>query len=208
MSFFWCMVSNKADEDLWDEERLVALLKEGHEGAFRVLVREYQEQLFNIACGMTADREESLDIVQEVFLKVYRDINAFKGRSKLSTWLYRITVNECYNLHRRWKRRFRQDHQPLETDESDYFSELGTDDFAPDTLYQEKEFEKAFQEALKGLGKNARTVFVLKEVEGLSYDEISGILKIKRGTVSSRLCYAREKLGKSLEKYSDKDQSK
>ena len=93
-------------------------------------------------------------------------------------------------------------------DEGGYLSELGTDDFAPDTLYQGKEFEKAFREALKGLGKNARTVFVLKEVEGLSYDEISGILKIKRGTVSSRLCYAREKLGKSLERYLDKEQGK
>ena len=202
------MVSNITDEDLWNEERLVFLLREGHDGAFRVLVREYQEKLFHIACGITSDREESLDIVQEVFLKVYRYINTFGERSKLSTWLYRITVNECFNWHRRWKRKFRQQHQPLEMDEGDYFSELGTDDSAPDTLYQEKEFEKAFREALKGLGKNARAVFVLKEVEGLSYDEISGILKIKRGTVSSRLCYARKNLRNSLEKYLDKDQSK
>ena len=93
-------------------------------------------------------------------------------------------------------------------DDGGYLSELGTDDFAPDTLYQEKEFKMAFREALKGLGKNARAVFVLKEVKGLSYDEISGILKIKRGTVSSRLCYARKNLRKSLEKYLDKDQSK
>jgi len=202
------MVSNKADEDLWNEERLVALLKEGHEGAFRVLVREYQERLFHIAYGITSDREESLDIVQEVFLKVHRHINTFGGKSKLSTWLYRITVRECSNLHRSWKRRFRHYHKSLETDESDHFSELGTDDFAPDTLYQEKELEKTFREALKGLGKNARAVFVLKEVEGLSYDEISRILKIKRGTVSSRLCYARKNLRKSLEKCLDEDQSK
>jgi DNA-directed RNA polymerase specialized sigma24 family protein len=64
------MVSNTTDEDLSNEKRLVALLKEGEEGAFRVLVREYQERLFHIACGITSDREESLDIVQEVFLKV------------------------------------------------------------------------------------------------------------------------------------------
>ena len=202
------MVSNKIDEDFSNEEQLVAFLKKGHEGAFRVLVREYQERLFHIACGITSDREESLDIVQEVFLKVYRNINSFGERSRLSTWLYRITVNECFNLQRSWKRRFRRYHQSIETDESNYLSELGTDDFAPDTLYQGKEFEKAFQEALKGLGKNARAVFVLKEVEGLSYDEISGILKIKRGTVSSRLCYARKNLRKSLEKFLNKDQSK
>lgn len=202
------MVSNKAEPDLWNEEKLVALLKEGHEGAFCVLVREYEKKLFHVAYGIISDREESLEIVQEVFLKVHRNINTFGEKSRLSTWLYRITVRECFNLLRSWKRRFRRYHQPLETDESDYLSELGTDDSAPDTLYQEKEFEKAFREALKGLGKNARAVFVLKEVEGLSYDEIARILKIKRGTVSSRLCYARKNLRKSLEKYLDKDQSK
>ncbi|MEA2040210.1 MAG: sigma-70 family RNA polymerase sigma factor [Thermodesulfobacteriota bacterium] len=201
------MVSNKSDEDFSNEEDLVAFLKKGHDGAFRVLIKEYQERLFHIACGIISDREESLDIVQEVFLKVHRNINTFDERSKLSTWLYRITVNECLNLHRSWKRRFRSYHQSIETDESNYLTELGTDDFAPDALYQEKEVENAFQEALKGLRKNARAVFVLKEVEGLSYDEISGILKIKRGTVSSRLCYARKNLRKSLGKYLDKDQS-
>jgi len=203
------MVSNKADDDLWNEGRLVALLKEGHEGAFRVLVRKYQEDLFKIACGITSDREESLDIVQEVFLKVHRHIkNHLDDESKLSAWLRSITRNESLNVLRSWKRRFRRYHQPLETDEGGYLSELGTDDLAPDALYQEKEVEKAFREALKGLRKNARTVFVLKEVQGLSYDEISRILRIKRGTVSSRLCYARKKLGKSLEKHLDKDQSK
>ncbi len=200
-------MSNTTGEDLSNEKKLVALLKEGNEDAFGVLVRRYEKRLFKIAFGMTSDREESMDIVQEVFLKVHRHINnTFDEKSKLSTWLYRITVNESFNLLRSWKRRFRDYHHPLETDESDYFSELGTNDFAPDALYQEKEFEKAFREALKGLGKNARAVFVLKEVQGLSYDQISNILKIKRGTVSSRLCYARKTLRKSLEKYIDKDQ--
>lgn len=200
------MVSNITDEDLSNEKKLVALLKEGNEDAFRFLVREYQEPLFNLAFGFTSDREESMDIVQEVFLKVHRHINnSFDEKSKLKTWLYRITVNESLNVLRSWKRRFRQCHDPLETDESDYFSELGTNDLAPDTFYRKREFEKAFQEALKGLGKNARAVFVLKEVLGLSYDEISGVLQIKRGTVSSRLCYARKALRRPLEKYLDKD---
>ena len=200
------MVSNTTDEDLSNEKKLVALLKEGNEDAFRFLVRKYQERLFIVAFGFTSDREESMDIVQEVFLKVHRHINSsFDEKSKLKTWLYRITANESLNLIRRWKRRFRQYHQPFETDESDYLSELGTNDCAPDTLFQEKELEKAFQESLKSLGKNARAVFVLKEVQGLSYDEISSVLKIKRGTVSSRLCYARKALRKPLEKYLDKD---
>lgn len=200
------MVSNTTEKDLSNEKELVALLKEGHEGAFRFLVRKYQEDLFKVAFGFTSDREESLDIVQEVFLKVHRCIkNSFDEKSKLYTWLYRITANESFNLLRSWKRRLRRYHDPLETDDLDYFSELGTNDFAPDALYQKKELEEALQEALKGLGKNARAVFVLKEVQGLSYDEISSVLKIRRGTVSSRLCYARKTLRKSLEKYLDKD---
>jgi len=200
------MVSNTTEKDLSNEKELVALLKEGHEGAFRVLVRKYQEDLFKVAFGFTSDREESLDIVQEVFLKVHRYINkSFDEKSKLYTWLYRITANESFNLLRSWKRRLRGYHDPLETDELDYFSELGTNDSAPDALYQKKELEKALQEALKGLGKNARAVFVLKEVQGLSYDEISSVLQIKRGTVSSRLCYARKALRRPLGKYLDED---
>ena len=200
------MVSNTTDEDLSNEKKLVALLKEGNEDAFRFLVREYQERLINLAFGFTWDREESMDIVQEVFLKVHRHINnSFDEKSKLYTWLCRITKNESLNLRRRWKRRFRECHDPLETDESDYFSELGNNDLAPDTFYRKMEFEKTLQEALKGLGKNARAVFVLKEVLGLSYDEISSVLQIKRGTVSSRLCYARKALRRPLGKYLDED---
>lgn len=197
------MVSKETDTDLWDEDRLVSLLKQGHEGAFRVLVRQYKDKLFGIAYGITLDREESLDIVQDVFLKVSQHIHTFRETAKLSTWLHRITVNQCLNWQRRWKRRFRWHHQPLERDDSGDYPELGTDNHSPGALFQEKELEKIFWETLKGIPEEARTVFVLKEVEGFSYDEIASILEIKRGTVSSRLFYARQSLRKSLKKYLD-----
>jgi len=192
------MVSNKADTDLWDEERLVSLLKQGHEGAYRALIRQYKTRLFSIAYGITMDREESLDIVQDVFLKVSQHIHSFKGNARLSTWLHRITVNQCLNWQRRWKRRFRWHHQPLEGDESGDYPELATEDSGPETLYEEKELGKLFREKLNRLPQETRAVFVLKEVEGLSYDEIADILKLKRGTVSSRLFYARQTLRASL----------
>lgn len=195
------MVSKETDTDTWDEDRLVALLKQGHEGAFRVLVRQYQDKLFGIAYGITMEREESLDIVQDVFFKVSRHIHTFQGKAKLSTWLRRITINECLNWQRRWKRRLRWHHQPLERDDAGDCPELATNKYSPGALFQEKELEKLFWERLKKLPEEARAVFVLKEVEGLSYDEIAGILKIKRGTVSSRLFYARENLRKSLKEY-------
>jgi RNA polymerase sigma-70 factor (ECF subfamily) len=180
---------------------LIALLKEGHEGAFRVLVRKYQKRLMGIAYGITLDMEESLEILQEVFLKVHQNIHAFRGDSKLTTWLHRITVNQCLNWQRRWKRRFRWHHQSLEKDDGTDYAELGTDENGPDSLYREKEVEGIFREAMNNLPEDARTVFTLKEAEGLSYDEIAKTLNIKRGTVSSRLFYARKQLKESIERY-------
>ena len=194
-------MSNNKKRDLWDETILVRLLKQRHEEAFRALIRRYQSKLFSIAYGITLNREESLDIVQEVFLKVHQNIHTFREESKLSTWLHRITVNACLNWKRKWKRRFRWHHQPIERDEAGDRPELGTDEYYPETLYQRKEFEKILWERLRELPEEARVVFVLKEVEGLSYDEIAKTLNIKTGTVSSRLFYARKKLRKSLKEY-------
>ena len=198
-------MSNKINVSHWDEDRLVSLLKQGHEEAFRVLVRRYQNKLLGIAYGITLDREESLEILQEVFLKVYRKIHSFRGDSSLSTWLHRITVNLCLNWQRRWKRRLKWRHQPLERDDGVDYPELGSDEESPHSLYREKEVGRIFNEKLSALPEEARTVFVLKEVEGLSYDEIAKTLNIKRGTVSSRLFYARKKLKESLSRYLDED---
>lgn len=192
------MVSYKTNTQVWDEAELVLGLKEKDEEAYRVLVRQYQAKLFRIAYGITLDREESSDIVQDVFLKVYQHIHTFKGDSKFYFWLRRITINMCLNWHRRWKRRFRWRHQPLEKGEGENVVELGTESYSPETLYREKELEKILQEGLKTIPEDARTAFILKEMEGLSYEDIAGILKINKGTVSSRIFYARQKLKRSI----------
>lgn len=194
-------MSDEVDKDLGDESTLVSLLKQGQEDAFRVLVRRYETRVFSIAYGITLDREESLDIVQEVFLKVYQNIHGFREESRLSTWLHRITVNLCLNWKKRWKRRFRWHHQPLERDESGNDLKSGTEAHYPDALYEKKEFEKIFWDRLNELPEKTRAVFVLKEVEGLSYDEIAKTLGVRTGTVSSRLFYARKRLKQSLKQY-------
>ncbi len=194
-------MSNKPNSDFSDERRLVSGLKKGQEEAFRFLTRRYEKKLFSIAFAITLDREESLDIVQEVFLKVYQKIHTFREEARLSTWLHRITVNLCLNWQRRWKRRFRWHHQPLEQDGVDDHRELGTNDYHPQSLLERKQVENILWQGLRGLSEEARAVFVLKEVEGLSYDDIAKILRIKRGTVSSRLFYARKALRASLEPY-------
>lgn len=188
-----------------DEDRLVALLKEGNQAAFRLLIRTHQSKIYSTAYGITLDREESLDIVQEVFLRVHQKIDTFRAESSLSTWLHRITVNLCLNWKRRWTRRLRWRHRPLERNEGGDYPELGTSDTAPETLYEQKELKDTLWRHLKKLPEEARAVLVLKEIEGLSYDEIARTLNIKTGTVSSRLFYAREKLRKGLEKSLDEE---
>ena len=128
-------MSNKTNVTRWDEERLISFLKEGHEEAFRVLVRRYQKKLFGIAYGITLEREESLEIVQEVFLKVHQKIHSFRGEASLSTWLHRITVNLCLNWQRRWKRRLKWHHQPLERDDGTEYREYDPGEGTWDSLH-------------------------------------------------------------------------
>lgn len=151
-----------------------------------------------MAYGITMDVEDSQEIVQDVFLKVFRKIKQFKGQASLSTWLYRITVNLSLNRIRMWRRRLRRFHRPLEMEDQGEPAELSEKTESPENLYREKEFEAAFQQEIQKLPRLTRTIYVLNEVEGLSYDEIADVLKMKRGTVSSRLYYAREQLKTAL----------
>lgn len=176
------------------EKDLVVRLKKGQEAAYQMLVRQYQDKLFYIAYGITLDSEESREIVQEVFIKVFRRINSFRGDSKLFTWLRRITVNESLNWQRKLKRRFKWHHQSLEKEDTYDIVEDKSDMDTPQSLYEKKELKKDIENGLRSLPEDARTVFILKELEGLSYDEIARMLKIQKGTVSSRLFYARQKL--------------
>ena len=200
-------MSYKTNTQVWDETELVLGLKEKDEEAYRELVRQYQAKLFSIAYGITLDREESSDIVQDVLLRVYQHIHTFKGDSKFYFWLRCITINMCLNWHRRWKRIFRWRHQPLEKGEGENVMELGTESYSPETLYREKELEKILQEGLKTIPEDVRTVFILKEMEGLSYEDIAGILKINKGTVSSRIFYARQKLKRSISSMLDQGET-
>ncbi len=198
-------VSNKLKAIPWDESELISRLKQGNEEAFRILMQEYQARLYSVAFGICLDKEESLDIVQDVFFKVYQSIHTFRGESGLYSWLRRITINRCLNWRRSWKRRFGWSHQPYEETELDNGYELESHN-NPEDVYERKELGDMFQDRLKMLPEDARIVFVLKEVEGLSYNEISSVLKIKRGTVSSRLFYARQRLKSSLQEYIDEDE--
>ncbi len=179
------------------EQDLVERLKKGQKQAFNQLVSSYQERLFKLAYGITLDREDSLEVVQDVFLSVYHHIQTFRQDSTLATWLRKITLHHCLNWKRKWKRRFKWHHQSLEQENDFEPAEENLDD--PELLFREKQLEGALMKEIQALPEKLRLVFVLNAIEGLSYDEIAEILNIKKGTVSSRLHLARKSLINSLE---------
>ncbi len=182
-----------------DEKDLVERLKKGQQWAFNVLVNTYQDRLMRIAYGITLDREDSLEVVQDVFVSVFKNIKTFRQDSSLATWLRKITINHCLNWKRKWKRRFKWSHTSIEseTDKSLYSENKKKGD--PEMQFREKQFEENLMKAIKNLPEKIRLVFVLNAFEGLSYEDIAKTLNIKKGTVSSRLHFARKNLVKLLE---------
>lgn len=193
-------MSNTIQNRIVYDAELILRLQRGDEWAFQLLVRRFRKKLFSIAFGITLDAEESQDIVQEVFLQVYRSIDDFKGNASLSTWLHRITVNRCLNWKRRWARRFQLKHhvstgniddQPAKVPESDVPT--------PETRMANAQTRQQIDNAMKMLSDQARAIFVLRELEGLSYEEIADATGTKIGTVRSRLFHARKRLRQILQ---------
>jgi len=187
-----------------NEQDLVERLIKGQQWAFNVLVERYQNRLLRIAYGVTLNHEDSIEIVQDVFVIVFKKIHTFRQESSLSTWLRKITINQCLNWKRKWKRRFKWSHDSLELEsgknllnDNNLFKET-LKNHDPEMLYREKQLGENLMKAIKKLPEKIRVVFVLNSLEGLSYEEIANSLNIKKGTVSSRLYSARKNLMNSL----------
>lgn len=187
------------------DEELIQRLQRGDEWAFQLLVRRFRKKIFSIAFGITLDTEESQDIVQEVFLQAYRSIYNFRGDSSLGTWLHRITVNRCLNWKRRWARRFKWMHVSIDDVDQQPVANLESDLPTPEARVANAQVRAQIDNALKMLPDQARTVFVLRELEGLSYEEISAVTGVKLGTVRSRLFHARKRLKEILERRMKED---
>lgn len=183
---------------IYDEE-LIQRLQRGDEWAFQLLVRRFRKKIFAVAFGITLDAEESQDIVQDVFLQAYRTIDRFRSDASLSTWLHRITVNRCLNWKRRWARRFKWLHVSTDSTDGQAAIEPQSELPTPEVRVANAQIRKQIDKALKMLPDQARTVFVLRELEGLSYEEIAEATAIKLGTVRSRLFHARKRLREILQ---------
>ena len=181
-----------------NDRELVVRLQQGDEWAFQLMVRRFRQKLFAIAFGITLDTEESRDIVQDVFLQVHRSIHDFRGDAALDTWLRRITVNRCLNWKRRWARRFKWSHVSLDGGDGSPMVDPESTLPSPEARVSDAQTRHQIDQALKQLPEKARIVFVLREVEGLSYEAIADAAGIKLGTVRSRLFHARKRLREIL----------
>ena len=166
----------------------------GEQEACTELVAEHQRMVVQLAVNLLDDRNEALDVSQEVFLRVFRTIHRFRGQSSLRTWIYRIAVNQARNRHRFWRRRRRADQVSLEDHVSLHGELVSTRQATPERELAQKELGDRLQRALNNLPFDQRTAIVLREVDGLSYDEIAFSLGVAIGTVKSRLTRARQAL--------------
>ena len=155
--------------------------------------------VFHLALHLLNDYDEALDLSQDVFLNVFRTIGRFRGQSALRTWIYRIVVNQARNRQRWWKRRHRSEQVSLEERlETNGDLPPASPLAEPDRMFRQSELATRIWAALDGLPFDQRTVVVLREIDGLSYDEIAFSLGVAVGTVKSRLTRAREALRAQL----------
>ena len=166
-----------------EDKQIIERNKHGKKAGFRILIEQYQDMILNLVYSYLGNREEAEDITQDLFIKVYNKINSFKGLSKLSTWMYRITINMCHDMVRK-KSKMRT--VPLENHDQ-YIK-------SADNSIEKKEIQQIIGKAIMQLSIKHRTVVILKDMEEKPYKEIASILKCSIGTVESRLFRAREKL--------------
>jgi RNA polymerase sigma-70 factor (ECF subfamily) len=182
-----------------DDSALLQGLRSGQETAYESLIQRFEQPIYNIISRLLDDPADAADVVQEVFLKVFRNVGTFRGESSLKTWIYRIAVNEARN-QRRWFSRHRRQEVNLEADEpgDGYQNWLPDPGRSPFEVTLDHETQGLIEAALAEVNPKFRAALVLREIEGLSYEEIGEILEISLGTVKSRILRGRDALKKHL----------
>lgn len=194
-------IQKKAGEDT-SELPLVQAAKKGDLEAFSQLVKRYDRNIFRIAQHITHNEEDAQDVVQEAFLKAYQNLEQFQGNSKFYTWLVRIAVNEALmKLRRRRTDRTVSIDEDVETEEGSMPREVADWGPNPEQLYGQSELSEILKKTVQGLPPGFRTVFVLRDVEGLSTEETAEMLGLSVPAVKSRLLRARLQLRERLTKY-------
>ncbi|NLX24579.1 MAG: sigma-70 family RNA polymerase sigma factor [Lentisphaerae bacterium] len=185
-----------------DDDALVLKAQQGDVHAFDVLVERYQSKIYGLVYNMTSNREDAEDLVQEIFVKAYRALPRFKGKSSFYTWLYRIAVNKTINYRKKRNRK-----RAMSLDEFD--SEIKLDDVYHDLTSKGSplrnlsltELQKKMNEALQNLSEKHRTVVILHDMQGVPHENIAKMTGASVGTIRSRLFYARRQLQAELTEF-------
>lgn len=177
------------------DPELVAAAQQGDQAAFGALVENYQAMAYSLALRMLSDPDDAADAVQEAFLNAWRALGSFQGQSAFSTWLYRLTSNACIDLLRRNRRRAAVSMTVSDEDEdAPHETDVPDERWSPERSLERSETHRAVHEGLAALSPEHRQVLVLRELEGLSYQEIAQVLDLEEGTVKSRIARARTAL--------------
>ena len=185
-----------------DDKQLVEAARQGDAAAFRELVKRHQRRAYAVALGMVHDPDDARDVCQEAFLKVHKNLGTFEGEAQFFTWLYRIVANLCIDLLRKRRGMKVEFDDTLANDDPD---EAGISPrrtgFDPARALADKELRAQIMAALDKLSPAHRSVLVMREVEGMSYQEMADIMKCSIGTIMSRLFHARKKMQTMLLEY-------
>jgi len=184
----------------WGEQQLAMELRAGSVEAFNYLISVYHQPLYRFVARILGETDAAADVVQEVFLKVFRSAAGFEGKSSLKTWLYQIALHEAGN-HRRWWRRHKSCETSIEAEHADggsWANRIPDRGESPLNLALRGQQRERLLEALRQVPEPFQAVLVLREIEGFSYDEIAEIVQVRTGTVKSRLLRGREMLRQQL----------
>lgn len=183
-----------------NEEISVKRLKAGDEAEFERLVQICEKRVYNLALRYTNNEADAADIAQEVFLRVYRALPDFKEESAVTTWVYRITVNTAIDLTRKKTRRRENSLTGYGEDEETPELDIVDESYSPELEYEKTELRAALGHAIASLSEEHRKIIIMRDVNGMTYNEIGEILSLGEGTVKSRLFRARDRLRAVLEK--------
>jgi len=177
-----------------EESRIVQKVLRGDVNAFEKLVLEYEKNVYNIALRMTGNSEDASDMTQEAFIKAYNSLQSFRGDSKFSVWIYRIATNVCLDFLRSKSRRPTVSLSVEDNDGEDVQLDVADESQSPELLLDRQMTRDSVRRGLETLSPEYRQILLLREIQGLSYDEISQALGLEVGTVKSRIFRARKKL--------------
>lgn len=180
------------------EQELVSAAKAGDQQAFEQLVLDNQNRIYSLAVRLAGDREEAFDLAQEAFVKAWQGLPSFQGESSFATWIYRLATNVCIDYLRKQKRRRQVESEVSLDDEELSWTEPADWSQDPHRQLERSEQGRALARGLEALPEQQRQILVLRELSGLSYQEIAGKLDLDLGTVKSRIARARMALRKIL----------